>query len=110
MHWREVAMEPKDESIKNRLLAQHVPEPAMLTAYRKEMEAMLEQNEIRLRRDKWYSGALWIFVVLMGTTFLVLGGRQVSKPIATFLAVSACFFLISAAVKLIEYFINRSRV
>ena len=71
---------------------------------------MLEQNERTLRRQKWYAGSIWIFVVLMGTCFLTLAGYYSEKPAALWLGVTACFFLIGASVELVKYFINRSRV
>jgi hypothetical protein len=71
---------------------------------------MLDQNEITLRRQKWYSGAIWIYVVALTTTFLVLGGMRADTPVGLFLGIFACLLLIAAAVELLKYFINRSRV
>jgi hypothetical protein len=98
------------EPFGERLLAQFEPDRAKLAAYRREVQAMLEKNERTLRRQKWYAGFLWIFVVLMGTSFLTLGGYYSDRPAGIWLSVTACFFLIGGAVELVKYFINRSRV
>ncbi len=44
------------------------------------------------------------------TCFLTLGGLYSDKPASMWLGLSACFFLIGAAVEMVKYFINRSRV
>jgi hypothetical protein len=103
-------MKPSPDPLRERLLAQFEPAPDRLAAYREEVHAMLEKNERTLRLQKWYAGAIWIFVVLLGTSFLVLGGLRGDTPPGTWLGILACFFLISAAVELVKYFINRSRV
>jgi hypothetical protein len=57
-----------------------------------------------------YAGSIWIFVVLMGTCFMTLGGLYSDKPASIWLSLVACFFLICAAVEMVKCFINRSRV
>jgi hypothetical protein len=103
-------MDSKSESFRERLLAQFEPDREKLANYRKEVQAMLEKNERTLRWQKWYAGSLWIFVVLMGTCFLTLAGWYSDKPAGIWLGLFACFLLIGAAVELVKYFINRSRV
>ncbi len=103
-------MDHKPEPLRERLLAQFEPDRNKLASYRKEVQAMLEQNERTLRWQKWYAGSIWIFVVLMGTCFLTLAGLYSDKPASLWLGLTACFFLIGAAVEMVKYFINRSRV
>jgi hypothetical protein len=103
-------MANKGESFGERLLAQFEPERDKLASYKQEVQAMLEKNERMLRRQKLYAGFIWIFVVLMGTCFLTLAGIFSDRPGGMWLGVSACFFLIAAAVELVKYFINRSQV
>ena len=71
---------------------------------------MLEKNQRTLRWHKWYAGAIWIFVVCLGTSFLVLGELRGDTPVGTWLGIFACFILIGASVEIVKYFINRSRV
>lgn len=103
-------MESKPESLRERLLAQWEPDRDKLATYRKEVEAMLATNEGTLRLQKWYAGAIWIFVVLMGTTFLLLGSLRGDTPVGAWLGIFACFLMIGPAVEMVKYFINRSRV
>ena len=103
-------MDNKPEPLRERLLAQFEPDREKLATYREEVQAMLEKNERTLRLQKWYAGSIWIFVVLMGTCFMTLAGLYSDKPAAIWLGLSACFFLIGAAVEMVKYFINRSRV
>ena len=71
---------------------------------------MLEKNERTLQWQKWYAGVIWIFVVVLGTIFLVLGGLRRDTPVGAWLGLFACFVLIGAALEMVKYFINRSRV
>jgi purine-cytosine permease-like protein len=103
-------MEKKPEPLRERLLAQFEPEGGKLAIYRKEVQAMLEKNERTLRRQKWYAGVIWVFVVAVGTCFLFLGGQRGDTPVGAWLGILACFFLIGPAVEIVKYFINRSRV
>jgi hypothetical protein len=103
-------MANKPEPLRERLLAQFEPDREKLATYRREVQAMLEQNERTLQRQKWYAGGIWVFVVLTGTAFLVLGGLRGDTPVGAWLGIFACFVLIGAAVELVKYFINRSRV
>jgi len=103
-------MENKPEPLRERLLAQLEPDRGKLATYQKEVQAMLEKNERTLRLQKWYASSIWIFVVLMGTSFLTLSGLYSDKPTSIWLGLVACFFLIGAAVEMVKYFINRSRV
>jgi hypothetical protein len=103
-------MEKQPEPLRERLLAQFEPDRAKLATYAKEVQAMLEKNERTLRLQKWYAGTIWIFVVALSTSFLVLGGQRGDTPAGTWLGILACFFMIGAAVELVKYFINRSRV
>jgi hypothetical protein len=103
-------MDNKPEPLRERLLAQFEPDREKLATYRKEVQTMLEKNERTLRWQKWYAGGIWIFVVLLGTAFLVLGGLRGDTPVGAWLGIFACFVLIGAAVEVVKYFINRSRV
>jgi hypothetical protein len=103
-------MDNQSEPLRERLLAQFELDRGKLATYRKEIQAMLDKNERTLRLQKWYAGSIWIFVVLMGTCFMTLGGFFSDKPAGLWLGLSSCFFLIAAAVELVKYFINRSRV
>ena len=106
-------MEPNSEGMRDRLLSR-LPRPENLAEYRKEVSAMLEKNEKTLRRQKWYAGVIWFWVVGLGVAIMFLANMHPEKPKAAWLAASfgsfACFMLIYGAAELTKYFINRTRV
>ena len=102
-------MEPNNEGIRDRLLSR-LPQPANLADYRREVAALLEKNEKRLRIEKWGAGATWLFVVGLSTLLFWGNGRHGDTPRAAWLGSMACFWLIFGAVELLKYFINRTRV
>ncbi len=102
-------MESQHEGLREGLLAQSEPDSERLSVYRKEMKAMLEKNEKTLRTQKWYASGMWVFVVLMTTAFLILGGMQKNAPVGVLLGTFTCILLIGAAVELLKYFLNRTR-
>jgi hypothetical protein len=102
-------MNQQDDSIRDRLLSR-LPQPASLADYRKEVALILERNEKGLRRERWGTGALWLFIVALSTVFLFLGGQRLDTPKGPWFASLACFWLLFAAVELLKHFINRSRV
>jgi len=102
-------METGNDSIRDRLLSR-LPQPANLTAYREEVEAMLGKKEKALRREKWVVTALWLFMVALSTAFLLLGGLRSGTPLGLYFEILACFCLIYPSVELLKHFINRSRV
>jgi hypothetical protein len=106
-------MEPNREAMRDALLSR-LPRPENLPAYRKEVSALLQHNEKILRRQKWYAGAIWFWVVGLGVALIFLAGMHPEKPNAAWLAASlgsfACFMLIYGAAEVLKYFINRTRV
>src|SRR6476659_7554832 len=103
-------MTEKQSPLREQLLAQGEPARSKLVRYQQETEAMLEKNERRLRLEKWYSGAIWIFAVLFMTVCLIIVGyRAAIAPDVTILAL-AFVILISGGVEIMKHFINRSRV
>jgi hypothetical protein len=102
-------MEPSNHPLREGLLAQHVPSPGRLAQYRKEVDAMLEQQEKTLRRQKWYAGAIWIYAVLLATAFLMISSFLQTPP-GIAMSFFGIFLMIAAAVELLKYFLNRDRV
>jgi hypothetical protein len=102
-------MEQKNEGIRDRLLA-HLPQPANLAAYREEVASMLGKNEKAFRREKWYAGALWLFVVGLSTAFFWLGGQRLDTPKAAWFGTLACWVVLFGTAELLKHFINRSRI
>jgi hypothetical protein len=107
-------MEPHDESLRERLMAQHQPAPEKLASYRQEVDALLEQ----VRRRKWWTdavravltalGAILLFpvAVLFGSMFLYMlaGGRTLAEAWSPGAGGIVCLV---GAVALVRWFFRR---
>lgn len=93
--------------MRDRLLAR-LPQPENAAEYRSEVTALLEKNEKTLRKQAWYSGAIWIYVALFGTAMFI--GITYKPQKAAEMGTFTLFFVIAGAVELLKYFINRNRV
>ena len=96
-------------SLRDQLLAQGEPAREKFIRYQQETQAMLEQNERRLRIEKWGMIALWLFAVAFMTLCLVLVGYLGKAPEMTLLAF-AFLLLLCGGIEIVKHFINRSRV
>src|SRR4029453_4621299 len=105
-------MSGPDDSMRERLLRQHVPEPEKLANYRKETQAMLEREERRLRFYGRFTAAIWIMLVAMGVMYALVAGGSHDKPpkgfFTTGLPLMMLFF--GGAVQLVAGFISRARL
>ena len=100
------------ESLRERLLRQHVPEPEKLANYRKETQAMLEREERRLRFYGLFTAAIWIMVVVMGMMFALVAGWSGEKPTKVYFSIGIMLMtlLLGGAVQLVAVFIGRARL
>ena len=96
--------------LRSGLLSQQQPREERLEVYRKEVAMMLDRNEQGLGRERKYVVGMWIFLVLMCTGFMVIGGMRPDKPIGVWFGVMAVFWFLFGAVELLKHFINRARV
>ena len=103
-------MQIENDNLRDRLLGQQSPRTDKLAEYRKEVQAMLDQNEYGLRRERRYTTILWIFIVMMCTGFMIIGGLHPTTVLGVWFGVLACFWLIYGSVELLKHFINRGRV
>ena len=101
-------MEPNDDTLRDRLLAQVEPDPDRLAHYREEVRIMLEKKERGVRWQQWTSIANWLFVVLLMTAFMVVGGMSGKVPNWFMPYVLGLVLLIGGAVQLLSYHINRA--
>ena len=106
-------MEDNRESMRERLMSR-LPQPEQIEDYRREVTALLEKNEKTLRRQRWYSAGILIYVVILGVVLMYAADLHPEKPNAAWLAASfgsfACFMLIYGVAEITKYFINRTRV
>lgn len=93
------------------LAQQRAPAPSpKLDAYRKDVAAMIELNERRLRRERTGVMALWIFLVATSTIFMISAATHIKDTAGPYFATLAVFWFLYGAVELLKHFINRARV
>jgi hypothetical protein len=105
-------MSKPNDPLRDRLLSQSTPEPGRLATYRQEVEAMLEREERKLRLQRWYSGAIWIWVVFLTTAFALVAGNARDQPNRVYFSLGVMLLAMSiyGAVELLKFFINRARL
>jgi hypothetical protein len=105
--------------LRERLLAQHVPQAKKLEEHRKEVQAMLEREEKRLRIEKWYVLVLWGTITLWLIPFVILLGLLGPRTIpwmdektATVISTSlmGIIMFVFMATETLKHFINRGRI
>ena len=108
-------MEPKDDSIRERLLSQ-LPRPANLPAYREEVALLLEKKEKEVRRERRVMIELWVFTVAVSIPFLWMGAeRYGSKAVdeavlGPYFMGCAGFWFLFALVYFVAHSVSRSRL
>jgi len=108
-------MEPKDDSIRERLLSQ-LPQPANLQAYREEVASMLEKKEKEVRRERRVMIELWVFTIVVSVFFLWAGAQRFGSTavdeavLGPYFMGCAGFWFLFALVYFVAHSISRSRV
>jgi hypothetical protein len=98
------------DRLRDGLLGQWEPARTSYLNYRKEVEAMLANQEKQLRREKWFTTVLWLYIVLLTTALMTGSGVLMFHKIeGTWIAVSAVMWLIFGAVFFFIHLINKSR-
>jgi hypothetical protein len=102
---------PKSDAdrLRDRVLGQWEPARPSYLNYRKEVEVMLANQEKKLRRERWFTNVMWIYIVLLSTAFMMGSGLLMFHKIeGTWMAVNAVLLSIYGAVFFIHQ-INKSR-
>jgi hypothetical protein len=105
-------MSPKSDAdrLRDRLLGQWEPARPSYLNYRKDVEAMLANQEKKLRREKRYTLVIWIYIISLTTALMTGSGLLMFHKIeGTWIAVSAVFWLLFGAVFFFIHQINKSR-
>jgi len=102
-------MQQKGESIRELLLAR-LPQPENLQAYRNEVAELLDENQKRLRRNKWTVVRVWIFVAVVSAPFLWMAGAHFNTPQGNWFLGLACFWVLFGAIEIVKYVTNQGRV
>jgi Na+/melibiose symporter-like transporter len=100
-----------DEELRRMLLESAGPDPGAAADYRRKVEAMIQDQERRLRLGSWAAGAGYAAALLVAITLMVAGGLWYDGQLkAVWLGVNACFYLVIASVMAFSHRLARDRV
>lgn len=99
----------RKETLKERLLAQESFAPEK-QKYCKEAEKMLEKQIRSHRRERIITHSLWIYIVILCTIFMLIGGFMADPTKKLWFGILACFWLLFGVVFILRYFINHNRI
>jgi hypothetical protein len=108
-------MEPKDDSIRERLLSQ-LPQPANLPTYRDEVALLLEKKEKEVRRERRVMIELWVFTIVVSIVFLWMGAQRMGSKavdeavLGPYFMGCAGFWFLFALVYFVAHSVSRSRL
>jgi hypothetical protein len=102
-------MESDNARLRERLLARAAPAGDRVEAYRKEVRAMIGEKERQLRREQRLASSMWMYLVILCTVFLVVGGFREGDDRLWF-GILACFWFLFGSVFLLRYYMNRNRL
>jgi len=75
-------MEHQPDTLRNQLLDAAAGSSARHSQYQREVQTMLSDLEARVRKEKWMVGVMWVFLVLLCTAFMFIGGSHIDKTTA----------------------------
>jgi hypothetical protein len=100
----------KKESLREQVLSQEVFASERHEKYQTEVDKRLKKHSRALKIEKWITGPMWFFIVIVCMAFLTIGGSSPDPAKKLWFGILACFWLIFGAVFLLRYFINRNRL
>ena len=100
----------RKNTFRDQLLAQEMRSNKLYEKYRGEVDKMIDKESKALRRQKWITLAVWIFIVFLCTAFLLIGGYSKDPTMKLWFGILACFCFMFGAVYLFGFGINRNRV
>ena len=99
-------MELNNNSLRDRLLSES-PRLDDLANYRQQVSLLIETNGKRIRRERLWTTAFWIFCAVSAVAWLWFSADSARLPRGPFLA---CIFFIWGGVEIVKHYINSARV
>ncbi len=97
-------------SMRDKLISLDVRTTDLYVKHRKEIEAMLENQSQLVRRERWISVPIFIFLVLLSVTFFTVAGFTENPSQKIWFTCIAIFIAISDATIVLRYHIIRMRL
>jgi hypothetical protein len=98
------------DQLREHLLSQQKVPDDRLDKYRLEVRMLLEKKEKAVSREKKMTSALWVYLVLLSTAFLAIGGMRHDTMQGLWFGILACFWFAFGSVFLFKYFMNRDKL
>jgi hypothetical protein len=100
-----------DEQLRRALLEHAVPDPGTAHAYRRKVEAMIQERERALRQEHWMIVIVGTILVLVSVALMVGGGLWFEGQIkGVWLGVNACFCFLFAVMLMLRHTMDQHRV
>ena len=102
-------MDKQNESVRDRLLA-HLPDPSRMVEYKEEVQTALAKKARRLRIEKWFVRAFWLYVIARLMVFIYRGESFAETPHGHRFMIAVIVLFTCGAIEILKHMINRSRV
>jgi hypothetical protein len=89
------------------LLSQQDVSSQRLDKYRTEVNMLLEQKERSVLLEKRVTSGAWVFLVVLSTAFIVLGGMRNDTLTGIWFGILACFWLVLGSTFLVRQQLNQ---
>ncbi len=86
------------------------PYPEELTTARNLALQEIEKREKRHRISKLFTQSLWIYLTILSTIFLVIGGMHHNTPKGTYFTALACFWLLTGGIQLARLWFDHQKL
>src|SRR4051812_36995664 len=98
--------QPEREALRENLLVRQNVPSERLQKYRTEVDMLLDEREKAVLREQKVTRWSWVYLVLLSTVFLVIGGLKLDTLLGLWFGILACFWFIVGAVFLIRQRLN----
>lgn len=97
-------------TMRDKLISLDVRTADLYVKHRKEIESMLENQSQSVRRERWISVPIFIFLVLLSVTFFLVAGFTENPSLKVWFACIAIFIAIADTTIVLRYHIIRMRL
>jgi hypothetical protein len=104
-------MDPQPETLRNQLLDAAAERSPRHTQYQQEVNTMLSDLEASVRKERRMVIAQWIFLVLLTTAFMLIGGYHIDKAsLALWFCIQGVFWFMFGTVFLLGFRFNQLKL
>lgn len=99
-----------EDKFRDQLIVQEKRSNELYIKYKREVGTMIDNESKALRKQKWITLPLYVYLVLLSTVFFTVGGYLKDPTTKLWFGLMACFMMIIGTVFLLIFGINRTRV